>query len=177
MAMVLAGAVWACAQAASAAPSVGAAAPAFVGQDLEGRPLDLAALRGRVVVVNLWATWCTPCRAEMPMLDAFHKAQQTSGVRLVGLSADRHRDGGEVRKVMHAFSYPAAILADAKTNGFGSPGTLPQTYVIDGDGIVRAVFDNSKGPLTEDRLTAAVEAAKGRAVGPSPSPAHANADD
>jgi cytochrome c biogenesis protein CcmG/thiol:disulfide interchange protein DsbE len=159
MAMVLAGAVWVQAQAASAVPSVGLAAPAFVGQDLKGRLFDLSSLKGHVVVVNLWATWCTPCRAEMPMLEAFYKAHKVSGVMIVGLSADRHRDIGDVRRVMQAFSYPAALLADAKTNGFGSPSVLPQTYVLDDRGFVRIVFDNSKGPLTQEQLTAAIEAA------------------
>jgi thiol-disulfide isomerase/thioredoxin len=160
MAMVLAGAVWAQAQAASAVPSVGSAAPAFVGQDLGGRPLDLSSLKGHVVVVNLWATWCTPCRAEMPVLDAFYQAHKASGVMLVGLSADRHRDTGDVRKVMHAFSYPSALLADAKTNGFGAPTLLPQTYVLDARGVVRVILDNTKGPLTEEQLAAAVETAR-----------------
>ncbi len=156
MAAVMAGAAWLHVQAAIAAPAVGKAAPAFVGQDLDGRPLDLAALHGHVVIVNLWATWCTPCRAEMPMLDAFYKAHRAEGLVLVGLSADRHRDLGDMRKVMQAFSYRAAMLADAKSNGFGSPGALPLTYVIDARGEVHAIFDNHAGPLTQSDLEKAI---------------------
>ncbi len=156
MAMVLAGAVWALAQAASAAPSLDAPAPAFVGQDLEGRPFDLASLKGHVVIVNLWATWCTPCRAEMPMLDAFYKAHRSSGVVLVGLSADRHRDLTDVRRVMASFSYPAALLADAKINGFGAPSALPVTYVIDAGGSIRTRFNGVDGPLTEQALETSI---------------------
>lgn len=143
--------------AASAAPRVGAPAPAFVGTDLEGRPLDLAALRGRVVVVNLWAIWCTPCRAEMPMLDAFQQRRAADGVVLAGLSADRHRDIADVRRAMQAVHYPAALLADAQVNGFGAPSALPQTIVIDRAGVVRAVFDGGQGPLTATALDRAVD--------------------
>jgi thiol-disulfide isomerase/thioredoxin len=156
-ALVLVSVAWGQTQAAWAAPAVGSVAPAFVGQDLGGHPLDLAALKGHVVIVNLWATWCTPCRAEMPMLETFYNQHKGDGVVLVGLSADRPRDLGEVRRVMTPFTYPAAVLADAKVNGFGRPGALPQTYVIDATGKVRVVFDNSAGPLTKDQLTAAVE--------------------
>ena len=141
---------------ASAAPRVGEPAPVFVGQTLKGEAFDLAKLRGHVVVVNLWATWCPPCRAEMPMLDAFYKAHQGEGLMMVGLSADRHRDLGEARKAMDAFSYPAAMLADAKSNGFGAPTALPITYVIDAEGTIKAILTPGDKPLTAAQLSAAV---------------------
>ncbi len=141
---------------AVAAPRIGEPVPAFVGQTMEGRPIDLAALRGHVVVVNLWATWCPPCRAEMPMLDAFAKADRAEGLVLIGLSADRHRDLGEARKVMSAFGYPAAMLSDARVNGFGAPAALPETLVIDPQGRVRAILINNDRPLSADALDAAV---------------------
>ena len=74
------------------------------------------------------------------MLEGYYRKHRAEGVRLVGLSADRHRDLGDVRRVMQAFSYPAAVLVDAKENGFGSPTALPVTYVVDRSGIVRARF-------------------------------------
>jgi thiol-disulfide isomerase/thioredoxin len=123
---------------------------------LDGQALDLARPPGKVLIVNVWATWCTPCRAEMPMLNAFYLAHQSQGVRLVGLSADRTRDKGEVRKVMSAFAYPAALLGEAKTDGLDEPRALPVTYVIDGAGVVRAVFGGTGTPLTADLLEAAV---------------------
>ncbi len=139
-----------------AAPGVGAPSPAFVGKAMDGATLDLSALRGHIVVVNLWATWCTPCRAEMPMLEGFYRKHQADGVVLVGLSADRRRDEGEVRRVMRAFTYPAALLAEGTSNGFGSPTALPVTYVLRKDGIIGAVFSGADGPLTEPALGAAV---------------------
>lgn len=140
-------------------PTVGAAAPAFVGQTLNGEAFDLAAQRGHVAVVNLWATWCPPCRAEMPMLDAFYKAHRGAGVILVGLSADHRRDLGTVKRVMSAFSYPAALLDAARTNGFGAPDSLPMTYVVDAEGRIRSIFNGARAPLTEAVLAEAVQAA------------------
>ena len=86
-----------------------------------GRPAARPrALKGKVVVVNVWATWCGPCRAEMPMLDAFYRAHRSQGLALIGLSADRSRDLAEVRKVMAAFAYPAGLLSQATIDGWAT---------------------------------------------------------
>jgi cytochrome c biogenesis protein CcmG/thiol:disulfide interchange protein DsbE len=155
----LAGALLLHAATASAGPRAGDPAPALIGQTLDGQPFDLGKLRGHVLVVNVWATWCPPCRAEMPMLDAFQKAHMAEGLVLIGLSADRHRDLAEARRVMKAFGYPAVMASDAKTNGFGSPTVLPVTYVIDAKGVVKAVLSSGDTPLTAAQLEAAVSSA------------------
>jgi thiol-disulfide isomerase/thioredoxin len=144
----------------AAAQKVGAPAPALVGQTIDGKPFDLAKLRGHVVVANVWATWCTPCRVEMPTLDAFSKAHQAQGVVLVGLSADRPSDAATVDRVMSSFSYPAILLKTAKTDGFTPPNVLPVTYVIDAKGIVRAALIYTDKPLSEADLAAAVASAQ-----------------
>ena len=123
---------------AVAASNVGDPAPALTVPELNGRSFDLAALRGKTVIVNFWATWCAPCRQEMPRLDAFYRSHHDQGVELIGMSADRSRDRDDVQKVMGGFSYPAAMLSDTKSNGFGPPAVLPITYVIDPKGTVRA---------------------------------------
>jgi thiol-disulfide isomerase/thioredoxin len=144
----------------AAAQKVGAPAPALVGQTIDGKPFDLATLHGHVVVANVWATWCTPCRVEMPTLEAFYKAHKAQGVVLVGLSADRPRDAATVDRVMSAFSYPAIILNSAKTDGFTPPNILPVTYIIDAKGIVRSALLYTDKPLSEADLTAAVASAE-----------------
>jgi len=137
---------------ALAAAEVGQAAPALVVQELDGQTFDLSALRGKVVIVHFWATWCPPCRKEMPALDAFYRRHHGEGVEMIGLSADRPHDRAEVRKVMRSYRFPAAMLDDAEVDGFGKPNALPVTLVIDGNGVVRASLTPEETPLTEKAL-------------------------
>ena len=110
---------------AGAAPFVDEPAPSLVAVKLDGARFDLTSLRGKVVIINFWATWCPPCREEMPALDAFFVQFHERGV---------------------------ALLADADVNGFGKPAVLPVTYVIDAVGSVRAILSPDKNPVTEDAL-------------------------
>ena len=117
---------------ALAAAKVGQPAPALVVEELNGQNFNLAALRGKVVVINFWATWCQPCRREMPALDAFYRQYHGQGLEMIGLSADRPHERSGVGKVMQSFSYPAAMLDDVKADDFGDPNELPVTFIIDG---------------------------------------------
>ncbi|HEX4299279.1 MAG TPA: TlpA disulfide reductase family protein [Gammaproteobacteria bacterium] len=142
--------------AASAALDAGDAAPALKGAALDGKAFDLAALKGKVVVLNLWATWCEPCRAEMPALDSFAKQYATRGVVVVGLDEDDPKDVDEVRKVMAAFHYPALMAETAPSNDFHQPRVLPMTYVIDTQGVIRARLWPAGTPVTAANLEKAV---------------------
>ncbi len=141
---------------ALAASDVGEPAPALVAQELNGQTFDLAAQRGKVVVVNFWATWCPPCRQEMPALNAFYGKYHSQGLEMIGMSVDRARDSSDVRSVMQSYSYPAAIAEDAAVNDFGSPETVPLTIVVDSKGIVRAKLTPDETAVTEKSLAAAV---------------------
>lgn len=141
---------------ALATTEVGQKAPPLAATELDGSGFDLSALHGKVVIVNFWATWCQPCREEMPALNAFYRQHQGEGLDLIGISTDRPRDRDDVVKIMHAFAYPAAMLRDAKVNGFGPPEALPVTFVIDRDGVVRAKFRPDQMAVTEKALDDAV---------------------
>jgi thiol-disulfide isomerase/thioredoxin len=141
---------------ASAAPASGEHAPALIAPELDGTRFDLAQLRGKVVIVNFWATWCEPCREEMPALDAFYTKYRDRGLALIGISVDRSRDRADVVKAMQVLHYPAAILSQAENDGFGKPTALPVTYIIDGGGVVRAVLTPDKYPITEQSLATVV---------------------
>jgi len=141
---------------ALAAPAVGEPAPRLVVKTLDGAPFDLSALRGKVVLVNLWATWCPPCHEEMPTLDAFYARYRSQGVELLGLSVDRKRDRKEVLSMAHGLNYPVAFASEAEQNGFGTPSVLPVTYLIGPDGVLRAVFLPTSGKLSIETLEAAV---------------------
>ena len=140
---------------AALALDTGDAAPALKGVTLDGKPFDLAALKGQVVVVNLWATWCEPCRAEMPLLDAFYQRHRAQGLVLLGLDVNDPEDEAEVRKVMAAFSYPALMAEKASDDGFRAR-IVPITYVIDTSGVVRARLWAGGTPVTEENLEKAV---------------------
>jgi peroxiredoxin len=147
----------ACAASASAAPAAGDPAPALVAREIDGARFDLTALRGNVVIVNFWATWCPPCREEMPALDTFYGKFRDRGVVLIGVSVDRSRDRDAVVKVSQSVRYPTAILADVESNGFGKPAVLPITFIVDSAGTVRAVMTPDTTPITEEKLAHVVE--------------------
>lgn len=129
----------------AAVPAVGQPAPGLIVQQLDGHEFDLARLRGKVVLVNFWATWCSPCRVEMPTLNAFYRRYHARGLDLLGLSIDEAPDAGRVRQVMRQFSYPGALASAARVNGFGEPIAVPVTYVIDARGVIRAQLQ-AEGP-------------------------------
>jgi len=141
---------------AFASATVGNAAPALVVPELDGQAFDLSAQRGKVVIVNFWATWCPPCREEMPALDALYRRSHGNGLEMIGVSMDRPHDRSDVYKVMQSFSYPAAMLYDAKVNDFGSPEVLPVTFVVDRSGVIRAKLTSDQAPVSEKSLTDAV---------------------
>ncbi|TAK99626.1 MAG: TlpA family protein disulfide reductase [Rhodospirillaceae bacterium] len=141
-----------CCPESRAAASVGQPAPALVVDELDGTHFTLADHLGQIVIVNIWATWCGPCRLEMPALDNFYRQHHGHGIEMIGLSADRPHDRKDVVTLMSAFSYPAAMLGDAHANGFGTPAVLPMTYVIGPDGIVRAQMKPSDTPITVKNL-------------------------
>jgi thiol-disulfide isomerase/thioredoxin len=142
--------------AALAGPAAGQPAPSLVVATIDGGTFDLAAERGHVVLVNFWATWCPPCRHEMPLLDGFASRHRADGLVVIGLSVDRRRDRREVVEAMRPFGYLAGLADGAKANGFGPPQALPMTYLIDAAGVVRSVIIPGRGELTVEMLEAAI---------------------
>lgn len=115
------------------APDLPAAAPPFRLTQLDGRTLELEALRGRVVVLNFWATWCGPCLAEIPTLQAFAEAHPD--VEVVGVAVD---EPGPVRARVErsAITY-TMVIADRPTVEAYGVTTFPTTVVVDPEGRVR----------------------------------------
>ena len=135
---------------AGAEPTVGKPAPALVVTELDGQTFDLGKLRGKVVLVNYWATWCLPCRKEMPRLDAFYRRYHDHGLELIGISIDRAQDREKVRKTMRVLAYPAAMANDISENGFGKTEGVPTTFVVDSGGTVRDKFIDVYDKLLKD---------------------------
>lgn len=121
-------------------PLVGEPAPPLSGPTLDGGELDLASLRGNVVVVAVWAAWCAPCREELPVLVAAERQWRDRGLRLIGIDT---RDGERQARELLAEvgGDPGSSIADPRgrhTARWGAPG-VPTTFVVDADGRVAAV--------------------------------------
>jgi thiol-disulfide isomerase/thioredoxin len=140
----------------AAAPAIGEPAPALKATELDGQPFDLSAARGKVVIVNFWATWCLPCRAEMPALDGFYRTFRDRGLVLIGISVDRWADRGKVAALMRQYSYPAAMINEALADDFPRPREIPITYVIDRAGVLRAILRPGRIGVTSKTLAATV---------------------
>jgi cytochrome c biogenesis protein CcmG, thiol:disulfide interchange protein DsbE len=132
---------------ARAAPEIGKAAPELVVTELDGGTFDLAKLHGKVVLVNYWATWCAPCRKDMPKLDAFYRRYHDQNLDIIGISIDRDSDLPKVRKVVAKLAYPVATLKAVTNDGFGTPAGVPITWIIDTDGKVRDMMIDVRDEL------------------------------
>jgi cytochrome c biogenesis protein CcmG, thiol:disulfide interchange protein DsbE len=113
-------------------------APAYAALTLAGDTVTLESLRGQPVLLNLWATWCAPCRKETPYLQRVHARLESRGLRVVGVSLDAPAMTKEVEEFVKEYGVTYTILRDPKMTGmdvFQLPG-LPATYLIDADGRV-----------------------------------------
>jgi thiol-disulfide isomerase/thioredoxin len=126
--------------------AAGVMAPAVVGTTMTGEPFSLAALRGQQVVVNVWATWCTPCLMEMPSLVKFSEAHPE--IAMVGLVAESSAEDAHrlIRKL--AVSYPNVQITGAQQSAWHVTG-LPSTFVIDEQGMVTS---SVAGAITHSQL-------------------------
>lgn len=130
------------------APQVGDAAPALAFASLEGDSVAISDLAGAPVLVNLWATWCPPCRAEIPFLQSIHEEFGPLGLQVVGISADNAGAVGQVEEFLGEASVTYRNLLDPKgesMEAFRLLG-LPATYLLDGDGTLVLA---RTGPVSE----------------------------
>jgi thiol-disulfide isomerase/thioredoxin len=136
-------------QPANAAPVIGGAAPDVMLPSLSGETLSLSQLKGKPVLMNFWATWCVPCREEMPMIVDAAKKYERTGLSVLAVNVQE----GEalVKPFVDEFALPFPILMDkdgAVVNRYRVRG-IPTTVFIDREGIIRSVY---LGPMTEEIL-------------------------
>ncbi len=135
--------------------STGSDVPAVTLDMLDGGAVPLASLKGRVVLVNFWATWCPPCRAEMPGIEAVYEAKRADGFTVVGISTDE-KPRPKVAEFLrdHGIAYPVAMATSEAVAAFGGVSSLPTSYLIDRRGRVRYTV---RGMFAGPALRAAVD--------------------
>jgi peroxiredoxin len=125
---------------ATTAPKVGDVAPDFARADFAGRQVQLSDYRGKLVLLNFWATWCGPCRKEMPLFSRWQRDYGAQGLQIVGVSMDD--DVTLVKQVLaqRPVQYPI-VMGDAKLGEqFGGVLGLPLSFLIDAQGRIAARF-------------------------------------
>ena len=110
-------------------------APDFALKDASGRELKLSDYRGKVVLLNFWATWCGPCRIEIPWFKDFQQTYKDKGFTVIGVAVDD--EGWEVVKPYIAqkqFNYPVVLGTESMEQHYGGIDSLPTTFIIDKEG-------------------------------------------
>ena len=117
----------------------GQPAPAISGTDLAGKPIDLASLRGRPVVVNFWASWCGPCQQEMPLLASKAAAHAGSGLVILGVLSDDSVANGVAFEQKYGATWPSIFDANGSIKATYRVVGRPQSYFIDASGVLRSI--------------------------------------
>lgn len=144
---------------------IGAAAPPYAAQQMDGTPVSLADHRGDVVLLNVWATWCKPCREEIPALDSLHREFANRGLVVAGVSIDVITDTVRIAGFARDLGASYALWLDPDdrvSSTFRAIG-VPSTYLVDREGVLRwthmgavkasderlrAVLDSVLGPVS-----------------------------
>jgi cytochrome c-type biogenesis protein len=121
------------------APELGKPAPDYRALSLSGDSVSLAQMRGRVVLLNVWATWCHPCRDEIPVLQALHEQYSSAGLSLVGVSVDARGEEDTIREFATDFNmtYPVWLDPDERVQSTFLAIGVPATFLIDRSGMLR----------------------------------------
>ncbi len=127
-----------------------AAETGLVLPDLKGKQVKVSDFKGRWVIVNYWATWCPPCAAEIPELNAFHKKHQANDAVVLGVNIEKE-DLDYVKEFTAdlKISYPILVADTPLTSPYGNVSALPTTFIISKDG---KLFQKIVGSVTQQRL-------------------------
>ena len=123
----------------AASPVAGRPAPDFTLQSEDGESVTLSDLRGQVVVLNFWARWCTPCRAEMPALEEVYQARQDDGLSVLAVDQNEGLDQVKAFKGEMKVSFPLLLDPGYSVSDSYRISLLPSTFFIDRRGVIRDV--------------------------------------
>jgi peroxiredoxin len=130
-------------------PQVDELARDYAATTLDGESVSLESLRGQVVLLNLWATWCGPCRAETPYLQSVYEEHKDDGFEIVGISMDTGDAADDIAMFVDEYAVTYTILHDPTMQGMELYQVLglPATFLIDREGVLRWM---RYGPIPED---------------------------
>jgi thiol-disulfide isomerase/thioredoxin len=139
--LVLAGAAAAgVARAAADAPlAAGAPAPTFQLGSSDGKAVDLAGLKGKVVMINFWASWCGPCRKEMPILEQLNKQYRNKGLALIGVNVEPDSKAAMDWLKATPVSFPILFDTESRVSKLYQVAGMPNTVILDRKGTVRYI--------------------------------------
>jgi peroxiredoxin len=138
-------------------PREGFLAPEFTLEALSGQPVTLSELRGKVVIINLWASWCPPCRAEMPALQRVYEEYQDQGVEVLAVNTS-HQDSEDEAVAFvteKGLTFPILFDRTGETSRKYQLRAMPSTYFVDHEGLIQKVILG--GPISEATFQTAVE--------------------
>lgn len=132
---------------------VGQMAPPITLSTLDNKQIDLRDLRGKVVILTFWATWCDPCREELPLLSRYAQEHAKQGLIVLGFSLDTPDQLDQVRAVANTLSFPVGLLGDPHVPGYGRIWHLPVSFTIDRNGrLVDNGWKDKQPAWTQERL-------------------------
>ena len=139
------------------APQVGFLAPDFTLNTLEGNTITLSDLRGQAVLVNIWASWCVPCRAEMPEMQTIYQEYADRGFTILAVNATNQDSINNAADFVtdHGLTFPILLDLDGKVGDLYQLSALPSSYFIRPDGSIQEVVIG--GPMAEALLRTRVE--------------------
>ncbi len=129
------------------------ASASLVTKTLKGQDFNLEKMRGKVVVVNLWAEWCANCQKEMLILEELYREHHASGLEIIGISIDPQKSRPNVLKRVTNLTYPNSMLIDAQVSSFPAVDFVPTNYIFDREGNPQMITaSEKKDPLSKEYL-------------------------
>jgi len=132
--------------AAQALPLIGEPAPALKGHLFTGEEFDIARLRGKVVLVNFYSSYCKFCAYEIGLLEAFYEEHKDEGFEVIAIGVDAPEDRARVERMLGIYNLPGTMADELTESGYARRYPTPTAFIIDRDGILRHRITGAKTP-------------------------------
>jgi len=127
-------------------------APEFELKSIDGKAMKLSSLRGKKVILNMWATWCPPCRLEMPEMEKFYSENKTAGIDILAVNltkAEKSRNDVPTFLKANGITFPVVLDENGDVGQLYEVSSIPASFIIDTQGVIR---EKIVGPMTYDSM-------------------------